>query len=48
VGFSTDEIIDEFNMENHRVPLDWILLLCHHTFVHFLLCQNMLSKLDLI
>jgi hypothetical protein len=22
VGFSTDEIIDEFNMENHRVPLD--------------------------
>jgi hypothetical protein len=35
VGFSTYEIIDEFNTENHRVPLDWILLLCRHTFVHF-------------
>jgi hypothetical protein len=22
VGFSTDEIIDKFNTENHRVPLD--------------------------
>ena len=35
VGFSTDDIIDEFNTESRRVPFDWKLLVHHHPVVYF-------------